>query len=41
MADEELVEKMAESNEPNAKCWLFALHDVMSHDRFSKLVVTF
>jgi hypothetical protein len=40
LSDSSLLEYMEESTEPDAKRWLFGLMDVLSHDEFTRLVVT-
>lgn len=40
LSDEDLVEKMSDNPEPTTKNWVFALHQELSHEHFTRLVVT-
>ena len=40
LAPEEFVEKVIDSQEEDPKAWLFALHEILDQEEFTRLVVT-
>lgn len=40
LVDPEIAEFLVDATEPNAKCWLFHVMDMVTHDAFVKIVVT-
>jgi hypothetical protein len=40
LEDDELVEHLFESSEPNAKHWIFSLIETLSHEVFTRVLVS-
>lgn len=40
VSDDELVEHISSTADPNAKCWLFTMDETLSASEFTRLIVT-